>query len=75
MAKSLLRSPTKLCVERAVNAHDCQANSRHRIRGGDMRLKAFTDPRSPDHYCADCAKKIIRGDIERLGLLLSEIEA
>jgi hypothetical protein len=75
MAKSLLRSPTKLCVERAVNSHDCQANGRHRIRGGDKRLKVFTDPRSPDHYCADCARKILQGDLARLTALLGEIEA
>lgn len=75
MAKSLLRSPTKLCVERAINGHDCQANSGHRIRGGDKRLKVFTDPRSPDHYCADCARKIIKGDLAKLAALLGEIES
>lgn len=75
VAKSLLRSPTKIRVESAVNAHNCQGNYRHRLASGDKRLKVFTEPRSPDHYCAECARKIIQGDMARLAQLLQDLDS
>ena len=64
--KSLLRHPNKLCVDEAKNAHNCQRDSRHRISGGDKRLKVYTDARSPDHYCVSCGLQIIQADMRRL---------
>lgn len=52
-------------VDRAKQSHSCQANSRHRLRKGDIRLKV-RNGRSWDHYCRDCAETIIRQDIEKL---------
>lgn len=52
-------------VDTAGRAHNCQANARHRVEKGDVRLKV-RNGRSWDHYCLDCAKKIIGRDIEKL---------
>lgn len=52
-------------VDRAMRSHSCQANSRHRIAQGDIRLKV-RNGRGWDHYCRSCAEAIIRQDIEKL---------
>ena len=59
---------TKTLVDTAKKAHNCQANSKHRIERGDSRLKV-KNGRSWDHYCAACADKIIGRDIEKLSQL------
>ena len=56
---------TQVGVDRAGKAHNCQANARHRIERGDVRLKV-RNGRSWDHYCRDCAETIIARDIEKL---------
>lgn len=63
--KSLLE---QVLVDKAVRAHNCQANARHRIERGDVRLKV-RNGRSWDHYCCQCAETIIARDIEKLILL------
>lgn len=55
-------------VDRAGKSHNCQANARHRIQMGDVRLKV-RNGRSWDHYCAECAKVIIAKDKEKLEAL------
>jgi len=55
-------------IDETVNAHNCQANPRHRLKGGDKRLKV-RNGRSWDHYCAACAAVIIRRDIVALQAL------
>lgn len=45
-------------VDVAQRAHNCQANARHRIQSGDVRLKV-KNLRSWDHYCVTCATKMI----------------
>ena len=60
--KSLI---TRVEVDTAGKAHNCQANARHRIEKGDVRLKVRND-RSWDHDCLACAKNIIGRDIEKL---------
>lgn len=55
-------------VDRALSSHNCQANSRHRIAKGDIRLKVKTG-RSWEHYCVECARKIIERDMAKLSLL------
>lgn len=53
-------------VELAKRAHDCQANSSHRIEKGDVRLVIGEDEKK---YCRDCALKIIEKGQERLDVL------
>lgn len=57
-------------IDRALHAHNCQANAKHRIQKGDVRLKVRTG-RSWEHYCVLCAQKIIERDIEKLTALRS----
>lgn len=57
-------------IDRALHAHNCQANAKHRIQKGDVRLKVRTG-RSWEHYCVLCAQKIIERDIEKLTVLRS----
>ena len=52
-------------VDQAKKSHNCQANSAHRIQGGDTRLKV-RNGRSWDHYCVSCARTIIERDILEL---------
>lgn len=52
-------------VDRALKAHNCQANRKHRIERGDKRLKV-RNGRSWDHYCVACAANIIQRDIGEL---------
>lgn len=55
-------------IDLAGKAHNCQANSRHRVEKGDVRLKV-RNGRSWDHYCKDCAAIIIARDAEKLAEL------
>lgn len=59
-------------IDQAQKSHNCQANAKHRVRMGDRRLKVYVD-RSHDHYCAECAIKIIEADIERLQELARQL--
>jgi hypothetical protein len=52
-------------IDHAKKAHNCQANARHRIQGGDTRLNV-RNGRSWDRYCVSCAKTIIERDIIEL---------
>ena len=55
-------------IDRAGKAHNCQANVRHRVEKGDLRLKV-RNGRSWDHYCRACAEVIIDRDIQKLTCL------
>ena len=57
-------------VDRAKKAHNCQANARHRIQRGEVRLKV-RNGRAWDHYCQACAATIIARDLEKLQRLQS----
>jgi hypothetical protein len=52
-------------IDTAGKAHNCQANARHRLEKGDVRLKV-RNGRSWDHYCRACAEIIIDRDIQKL---------
>lgn len=52
-------------IDTAGKAHNCQANARHRVQKGEIRLKV-RNGRSWDHYCRDCAEIIIDRDIRKL---------
>ena len=60
-------------VDVAQRAHNCQGNNRHRLEGGDKRLKV-RNRRSWDHYCLNCAKTIVRRNIEALEALARELD-
>lgn len=68
MATKSLVIPVK--IDRAGKSHNCQANSKHRVAMGDIRLKV-RNGRSWDHYCRECALKILAGDIAKLTALQS----
>jgi hypothetical protein len=55
-------------IDRAGKAHNCQANARHRVEKGDLRLKV-RNGRSWHHYCRACAEVIIDRDIQKLTCL------
>jgi hypothetical protein len=61
-------------VDQVLKAHNCQANSRHRLERGDKRLKIWNG-RSPDHYCVACAIDIIEHDIVKLQELARQLRA
>ncbi len=56
-------------IDQVLKAHNCQANQKHRLTSGELRLKVYED-RSHVHYCADCAVKILEADIGKLQELL-----
>ena len=68
--KSLL---TTMRIDEAKSSHNCQNNSRHRIKKGDKRLKV-SNGRSHDHYCVDCAIAFINRDVVTLQSLLQDLE-
>ena len=55
-------------IDTAGKAHNCQANARHRVEKGEVRLKV-RNGRSWDHYCRACAEIIIDRDIQKLRCL------
>jgi len=59
-------------IDQALKSHNCQANANHRLKPGDFRLKVYVD-RSHDHYCAECAIKIIEADIAKLHELARQL--
>lgn len=69
--KSLL---TRVEVDEAQKAHNCQANAAHRLKRGDRRLK-IRNGRSWDNYCAACAALIIERDIAELQALQPQFPA
>ena len=65
-----LHIPAK--VEVAQRSHDCKRNSEHRIQRGDKRL-AVHNGQGWSTYCSDCARKMIRRNIEESEALDSEL--
>lgn len=59
-------------MDTASKSHNCQANSKHRIAKGDMRLKV-RNGRSWNHYCTDCARTIIARDLAKLTALQGQL--
>ena len=63
--KSLI---TRVEVDVALHAHNCQANAKHRIQRGEVRLNV-RNGRSWDRYCKPCAETILAHDIAKLTAL------
>ena len=68
-ARSLL---LPLAVDTAKKSHNCQHNAEHRIVMGDLRL-GVRDGRSPEYYCASCARKFLEVARDRIDVLAREI--
>ncbi len=64
----------RMLIDKALKAHNCQANARHRIERGDRRLKV-RNGRSWDHYCVSCAIVMLGLGIEKLSVLQREFAA
>jgi hypothetical protein len=69
--------PKKSLIQQAdadvvKHAHNCQANAKHRLHKGDVRMRVLVK-RSHDHYCKDCALSIIEQDIIKLEKLRERI--
>jgi hypothetical protein len=60
---------TRVEIDEAKHAHNCQANVHHRIEQGHKRLKV-RNGRSWDHYCVECARVILRRDAATVNDLL-----
>ena len=58
-------------VDVAQRAHNCKGNRRHRIQRGEKRLKVRKGW-DWTHYCSECARTIIRRDMDGLEALDSE---
>ena len=69
--KSLL---VNMEVTTAGRAHDCRHNKNHRIEKGVSRLTIKSDG-DEHHYCLACAKMFLVKDVERIKVLLFEVEA
>jgi hypothetical protein len=65
---------TQSVVERAIRAHNCQANASHRIHKGEPRL-SIRNGRNMDKYCVECARKIIAKDLKKLTELSQSLES
>ncbi|MGH6913783.1 MAG: hypothetical protein ACREH3_08770 [Geminicoccales bacterium] len=64
---------TRVEVDVAKKAHNCQGNTRHRIERGDKRLNV-RNGRSWDRYCLECARTIASRDIAALEALARELD-
>ena len=67
--KSLVTSAE---VDTVLRAHNCQGNKQHRLNGGEKRLKV-KNRRGWDYYCLECARAIVRRDIDKLQALQKEL--
>jgi hypothetical protein len=63
----------KVEIDTAQRAHKCQANSRHPIKKGDLRLNVRAG-RGWDRYCMDCARKIVEGSMASLTMVSRAVE-
>ncbi len=63
---------TPVEIDVAKRAHNCQANSAHRLAMGDRRL-AVKNERGWDYYCMDCGLKILDRDAAKLKEILGQV--
>jgi hypothetical protein len=64
----------KVEIDTAQRAHRCQANARHEIKRGNLRLNVRAG-RGWDRYCMDCARKIVDGSLASLTTVSSGLES
>ncbi len=63
-----------VAIDIAQRAHNCQGNANHRLEAGVKRLKVRKQ-RSWDHYCMECAKRILEQDVIKLQGLIQEFSS
>ncbi|GED55700.1 hypothetical protein [Brevibacillus agri] len=63
--KSFLK---KVSVDMTLKSHKCQHVKTHILNQGDKRMK-LTVGRTHEHFCIECAIKIIDSDIAKLKAL------
>ncbi len=63
----------RMIVDRARRSHKCQHSDRHVVRMGDARLKV-TEDRTDEHFCRDCAIKMLNADLVKIQRLLENLE-
>lgn len=63
---------TRAEVDIAQRGHNCQANGRHRIEKGDVRLKIRKE-RSWEHYCVACGSAILARDAAKLSMVQANL--
>jgi hypothetical protein len=61
-------------IDQAKKSHNCQANEKHRIQAGDVRLNV-RNGRSWDRYCFMCASTIVARDIAALQELQKKLSS
>ncbi len=64
---------TRIEVDEVKKAHNCQGNQRHRLERGNRRLKV-RNARGWDHYCVNCAQRIVDQDIAALQDLARKLQ-
>jgi hypothetical protein len=60
-------------IKMAGRAHDCRYNKKHHFEKGDSLLMVRSDGEE-HHYCLACAKAFLTRDVERLRILLADVE-
>ena len=61
-------------ITTAGRAHNCRQSRQHRIEKGMKRLTIKSDG-DAHHYCLACARTFFVKDLERMQVILSEIDA
>lgn len=56
-----------------LRTHSCRYNSKHRLEKG-MRRLTIKEGRYERHYCLSCAKIFLKQGLDRIQVLLTEIE-
>ena len=61
-------------VDAAKHAHNCRGNSRHRIQRGEKRLNVHNGGNWYHRYCLDCAREMVRRDMDALEALARKLD-
>lgn len=68
--KSLI---TRVAIDSAKRAHNCQANACHRIEADELRLNV-RNGRSWDRYCFTCALTILERDLKKMREIKTQLD-
>lgn len=68
--KSLIVS---MAITSAGRAHYCRYNKKHRLEKGSKRLTIKSNG-DEHHYCIACARVFLVKDIDRLKILLADVD-
>jgi hypothetical protein len=65
---------SRLEIDVAQKAHNCQHSKKHRIEKGNRRLKV-SDGYAVSHYCIECAIKFLKLDAQTIDALLCSMQS